>query len=96
MTGWWGPQYNFENIMDVASHPERRYNPMLTFHLHVMLYCVLLCDNDPLDLTLDEFLAALEDLDLTRTLTEYYTRRVEILSRRRSDKEPEGESKKKT
>lgn len=97
MSGWWGPQYKFEEIMNVTEHPERRFNPLLTFHLHVMFYCILLCDNDPLDLTVEEFLSALEDLELNRKLTEYYSRRVEILTKTITPKEPaEADAKKKS
>ena len=96
MSGWWGPQYHFEDIMGVAEHPERRFNPMLQLHLHVMFYCVLMCDNDPLDLTLDEFLDALNDLNLHRTLTEFYTKRVEILTKGVPAKQSGDDSKKKS
>ena len=96
MSGWWGPQYLYEDVMQVAEHPERRFNPLVSKHLHVMLYCVLMCDNDPLDLTLEDFLLALEDLELTRTLTEFYTKRVEILTKGMTSKESDADSKKKS
>ena len=95
MSGWWGPQYKFEEIMQVGEHPERRFNPLLTLHLHVMFYCILLCDNEALDLTLEEFLAVLEDLTLNKELTEFYTKRVEILTKGMEMKEPEKNTKKK-
>lgn len=95
MAGWWGPQYKYEEVMNVAEHPERRFNPLLTFHLHVMFYCILLCDNDPLDLSLEDFLAALENLDLNRQLTEYYTQHVEILTKSITPKQPQPEDSKK-
>jgi len=95
MSGWWGPQYKFEEIMDVAEYPERRFNPQLTFHLHVMLYCILLCDNDPLDLSLDEFMKALEDLSLTKQMTDYYTSRVQIITQTLTPKKADKETSKK-
>lgn len=95
MSGWWGPQYRFEEIMNIAEHPERRFNPNVTYHLHVMFYCVLMEDNEPFDLTFEEFLAALEDLNLNKQLMEFYTKRVEILTKGLSIKQPEKEAKKK-
>lgn len=95
MSGWWGPQYKFEEIMDVAEHPERRFNPLLTFHLHVMLYCILLCDNDPLDLTIEDFLKAIEDLPLANKMTDYYTQRVQILTKTITPKKTQKEDSKK-
>lgn len=95
MSGWWGPQYKFEEIMDVAEHPERRFNPLLTFHLHVILYCILLCDNDPLDLSLEDFMAALEDLSLSKQMTEYYSNRVQILTKKITPQKTEKEDSKK-
>lgn len=95
-TGWWGPQYQFEEIMNVAQYPERRFNPNLTLHMHVMFYCVLLCDNDGLELTLDEFFEALNDLTLANALSDFYARRCEVLTKTLiPKKEPKKESKKK-
>ena len=51
--GWWGPLYKYEEIMDIANHPERKFNPAVTFHLHTMFYAILLTDNDTLDLTVE-------------------------------------------
>lgn len=96
MSGWWGPQYQFEEIMNVAEHPERRFNPMLTLHMHVMFYCVLLCDNEGLDLTLDEFFEALNDLNLVNTLNEFYAKRVDVLTKTLIPKKEKKDSKKKS
>lgn len=78
--GWWGPLYKYEEIMDIANHPERKFNPAVTFHLHTMFYAILLTDNDTLDLTVEGFFSALEDLSLCNTLTEYYSQRVAVLT----------------
>ena len=97
LTGWWGPQYQFEEIMNVAEHPERKFNPMLILHMHVMYYCVLLCDNDNFDLTLDDFLEALNDITLANTLSEFYVQRCEILfPPKDKPKKPKKGSKKKS
>lgn len=92
---WWGPLYTFEEIMDVAAHPERRFNPASTLHLHTMLYCVLLNDNDALDLTLDEFFESLNDMALCSAMTEFFTRRASILLSGGTEKDSTPESKKK-
>lgn len=97
MTGWWGPQYKFEEIMQVGEHPERKFNPILTLHLHVMYYCILMCDNESLDLTLDEFLAALNDMKLVKELNQFYTQRCKILTQSiDTEKKPAKKSKKKS
>ena len=95
MSGWWGPQYRFEEIMNIGEYPERRFNPNITYHVHVMFYCVLLEDNDPLDLTFEEFLAALEDLNLNKQLMDFYSKRVEILTKGLTMTQPAKDSKKK-
>lgn len=92
---WWGPMYKFEDLMSKGEHPERTFNPSLTFHIHVMFYAVLLCDNEQLDLTLDDFLAALEDLTLCNSMSRYYAERVAILTQGQQQKAGKGQSKKK-
>lgn len=79
MGSWWGPMYRFEDLMQVGEHPERKFNPLLIFHLHVMFYAVLLCDNEDLDLTLDEFLQALNDIQLSNAMRDFFTHRCEVL-----------------
>lgn len=98
VSSWWGPQYTFETIMDVANHPERRFNPTLSLHQHVMLYCVLMNDNDNLDLTIEDFFKALEDISLVNKLTEFYAKRVEQLTQTvyPKDEAPASDSKKKS
>ena len=95
---WWGPLYTFEDIMDVPAHLERKFNPASTLHLHVMLYCVLMNDNEALDLTLDEFIEALNNIELCNALTSFYLKRVDILTTGRhvSDQQSGNGSKKKS
>lgn len=78
-TNWWGALYRFEEIMDVANHPERKFSPFITFHMHVLWYAILLCDNDALDLTLDDFISSLDDMRLHGAMRDYYDRRLAIL-----------------
>ena len=98
MQSWWGPMYIYEEVMDVANHPERKFNPAKTLYLHIMLYCVLMDDNPGITLTLEEFLKAIENLDLRNTLLEYYNKRVEIILdiQPGGDKEADKPSKKKS
>ena len=79
MQSWWGPMYLFEEIMDIPNHPERKFNPALTVHLHIMFYCILMDDNPGLSLTLDDFLKAINDLKLHASMLEHYNKRVEVL-----------------
>lgn len=79
MDNWWGPMYAFEEVMDVEHYPERRFNPAKTLHLHIMLWCVLMTDNPDSTLQLEDFLKALDDMELYRVLLEHYNRRVSIL-----------------
>lgn len=95
VTSWWGPLYLFEDIMDVAHHPENKFNMSLSFHLHVMFYAVLMNDNESLDITLEEFLQELNDLELHTQLRDYYIKRTEILTRHSGGTEESAEDTKK-
>ena len=79
MQSWWGPMYIFEEVMDVANHPERRFDPAKTAHLHVMFYCILIDDNPNITITLEEFVKAMDNLQLHTSILEYYNKRVSIL-----------------
>ena len=73
----WGPLYTYEDIVG-----ERMpYNPQKLMCVHVMLYCILLRCNEDIDVTLDEFLNALNDIKMEKAMREYYFRRTEELSR---------------
>jgi hypothetical protein len=79
MQSWWGPMYIFEEVMDLANHPERRFNPAKTAHLHIMFYCILIDDNPNLTITLEDFIKAMSDLQLHTSLLDYYNKRVSVL-----------------
>jgi len=97
MQSWWGPMYLYEEIMNVAEHPENTFNPAKTMHLHVMFYCILMDDNDGLTLTLDDFLKAVNDLKLHAALLKHYTERTRVLLQLQSaESKPAGTSKKKS
>jgi hypothetical protein len=76
---WWGPMYIYETVMDIEHYPERRFNPLRTLHLHVMLWCILLNENPNMTLQLEEFIKVLDDMDLYSQLLECYNKRVAIL-----------------
>lgn len=79
MQSWWGPMYIFEEVMDVAHHPERRFDPTKTVHLHIMFYCILIDDNPGITITLEDFLKAVGDLNLHTSMMQYYDKRVAVL-----------------
>ena len=80
MRSWWGPMYIYEEVADVVNHPDRRFNPAIALHLHIMLYCVLLDDNPGITLTLEDFIKALDNMKLYTDLLSYYNKRVNILT----------------
>lgn len=82
--------------MDVANHPERRFNPAKTIHLHIMFYCILIDDNPGITITLEDFLKAMGDFQLHTSMMEYYNKRVAVLlDLQPAPGESQGESKKK-
>lgn len=94
---WWGPMYIYENIMDIEHHPDRAFNPVKTVHLHVMLYSILLNDNPDMALSFEEFLKAIENLQLYKTILDQFNRRmVVIMDLQPAPGKGETESKKKS
>lgn len=79
MQSWWGPMYLFEEVMDIANHPERRFNPAKTAHLHIMFYCILMDDNPGITITLEEFIKSMNNLQLHTSMMDYYNKRVAVL-----------------
>ena len=65
--------------MDVANHPERRFDPAKTFHLHIMFYCILIDDNPGITITLEEFIKAMNNLQLHTSMIKHYNKRVAVL-----------------
>lgn len=96
MQSWWGPMYLFEEVMDIANHPERRFNPAKTAHLHIMFYCILMDDNPGITITLEEFIKSMNNLQLHTSMMDYYNKRVAVLlDLQPAPGENQGESKKK-
>ena len=86
----WGPMYLYEEV----AGEKMPFNPRKTACLHLLFYCILLRSNPGLDLTLDDFLIALNDLNLANAMRNYYVTRMDVLTGCVSD-EAEQESDKK-
>lgn len=72
----WGPMYLYEEI----AGEKMPFNPRKTACLHLLFYCILLRSNPGLDLTLEEFLIALNDLNLANAMRDYYVKRMDVLT----------------
>ena len=72
----WGPMYLYEEV----AGEKMPFNPRKTACLHLLFYCILLRSNPGLDLTLEEFLIALNDLNLANAMRDYYVKRMDVLT----------------
>ena len=72
----WGPMYLYEEV----AGEKLPFNPRKTACLHLLFYCILLRSNPGLDLTLEEFLIALNDLNLANAMRDYYVKRLDVLT----------------
>lgn len=72
----WGPLYTYEEMFG----EKVPFNPAKRLCIHLMLYCILLRSNEGLDLMLEDFLSALNDLKLEENLRTYYFNRIIILT----------------
>ena len=72
----WGPMYLYEEV----AGEKMPFNPRKTACLHLLFYCILLRSNPGLDLTLEEFLIALNDLTLANAMRDYYVKRMDVLT----------------
>lgn len=88
----WGPMYLYEEV----AGEKMPFNPRKTACLHLLFYCILLRSNPGLDLTLEEFLIALNDLNLANAMRDYYVKRMDVLTGFASDEAEteEGDKKK--
>lgn len=87
----WGPMYLYEEV----AGEKMPFNPRKTACLHLLFYCILLRSNPGLDLTLDDFLIALNDLNLANAMRNYYVTRMDVLTGFVSDEAEQGSDKKK-
>lgn len=88
----WGPMYLYEEM----AGDKMPFNPRKTACLHLLFYCILLRSNPGLDLTLEDFLLSLNNLDMANAMRDYYVTRMDVLTSLSGDEaESEGGDKKK-
>ena len=87
----WGPMYLYEEV----AGEQMPFNPRKTACLHLLFYCILLRSNPGLDLTLEDFLLSLNNLDMANAMRNYYVNRMDVLTGFASaEAEQEGDKKK--
>lgn len=88
----WGPMYLYEEM----AGEKMPFDPRKTACLHLLFYCILLRSNPGLDLTLEEFLLSLNNLDMANAMRNYYVNRMDVLTGFASaeDETEEGDKKK--
>lgn len=87
----WGPMYLYEEV----AGDKMPFDPRKTACLHLLFYCILLRSNPGLDLTLEEFLISLNDLNMANAMRDYYVTRMDVLTGFVSaEAEREGDKKK--
>ena len=72
----WGPMYLYEEV----AGEKMPFNPRKTACLHLLFYCILLRSNPGLDVTLEEFLLSLNNLDMANAMRDYYVKRMDVLT----------------
>jgi hypothetical protein len=77
----WGPMYLYEEV----AGEKMPFNPRKTACLHLLFYCILLRSNPAIDLTLDDFLLSLNDLNMANARRDYYMKRMNVLTGFASD-----------
>ncbi len=71
----WGPMYTYE-LLTQGRVP---YDPGNMASNHIMYYGILCRCNEQIDLTFDEYLEALNDVELVKAMTSYYVKRMNVL-----------------
>ena len=56
------------------------FDPRKTACLHLLFYCILLRNNPGFDVSLEEFLIALNNLELANAMRDYYVKRMDVLT----------------
>ena len=72
----WGPMYLYEEIVG----EKMPFDPRKTACLHLLFYCILLRSNPGFDVSLEEFLIALNNLELANAMRDYYVKRMDVLT----------------
>ena len=88
----WGPMYLYEEL----AGEKMPFDPRKTACLHLLFYCILLRSNPGLDLTLEDFLLSLNNLEMANAMRNYYVKRMDVLTGFASaeDETEEGDKKK--
>lgn len=87
----WGPMYLYEEI----AGEKMPFDPRKTACLHLLFYCILLRSNPGLDVSLEEFLISLNDLNMANAMRDYYVKRMDVLTGFSSNEATEDNDKKK-
>lgn len=72
----WGPMYDYETV----AGNKLPYDSRKTLCLHILFWCILWRSNRDFNITLDDFIIELNNMELAKSLTDYYRRRMEVLS----------------
>lgn len=87
----WGPLYTYEAV----AGNKLPYDPHKMLCLHILFWCILMRGNSDFDMPLDKFIIELNNVDLVRSMTEYYRNRMEVLGTGVSEEAIEEDDKKK-
>lgn len=72
----WGPMYLYEEM----AGEKMPFDPRKTACLHLLFYCILLRSNPGLDVTLEDFLLSLNNLEMANAMRNYYVNRMDVLT----------------
>lgn len=71
----WGPTYAYEMVCG----DKLPFDAKKVLCLHVMWWCILMQSNEGCDVSLDEWMKAMNDVSLAKRLGEEYARRMQAL-----------------
>ncbi|GLL55355.1 hypothetical protein KUBF_30180 [Bacteroides finegoldii] len=86
----WGPMYTYE----VMAGKKLPFNPESTLCLHILYYCILCRANEGFTLSFEDFILSLNDITLVNAMSDYYVKRMEVLSETVESAEPEKKKRK--
>lgn len=71
----WGPTYAYEMVCG----DKLPFDARKVLCLHVMWWCILMQSNEGCDVSLDEWMKAMNDVELAKRLGEEYAKRMQAL-----------------
>lgn len=86
----WGPMYAYE----VLAGKKLPFNPGSTLCIHILYYCILCRANEGFTLSFEDFITSLNDITLVNAMSDYYVKRMEVLSETAESPEPEKKKRK--